>query len=116
MLAHSGMLRASADKTNRPHDLTALVTATVDPLLDAGAELLAFADAAVLRDEHEIEVARNELLAAAGSEGVVRAAAVAGNFEMMNRLLDAIGVRVSRHGMALAEQLGLEVPGHLRPT
>lgn len=86
-----------------------------DSLLPAGSELLAFADAAVLRDGHEMPDARTALLRTAGEAAVIRAAAVAGNFQMMNRLLDAIGVRVRRSGMAFADELGLSVPEHLLP-
>jgi hypothetical protein len=110
------MLRASAEKTGRPADLRAVVDPMRDPLLPAGPQLLAFADAAVLRDADEMPVARRALLDAAGPEAVVRAAGCAGNFQMMNRLLDAIGVRVRRQGMDLAAELGLQVPRHLHPA
>jgi hypothetical protein len=109
------MLRASAARTGRPVDLRALVDPMADPLLLAGRELVAFTDAAVLRDIDEMPLARRALLDAAGPAAVVRAAAVAGNFEMMNRLLDAIGVSVRAGGMAVADELGLRVPDHLRP-
>ncbi|MCP4960270.1 MAG: hypothetical protein GY925_13510 [Actinomycetia bacterium] len=84
-----------------------------DPLLAAGPELLAFTDAAILHDPDEMPEARLELAASAGPDAVVRAAAVAGNFQMMNRLLDGIGVKISRHAMTLANELGLTVPAHL---
>lgn len=87
----------------------------IDSLLPAGSELAAFTDAAVLRDGHEMREARIALRSAAGEAAVIRAAAVAGNFQMMNRLLDAIGVSVRRSGMALADELGLTVPDHLSP-
>ncbi len=109
------MLRASADKTGRIHDLRAVVDPMADSLLPAGPELSAFTDAAVLRDDHEMPAARMALMEVAGEAAVIRAAAVAGNFQMMNRLLDAIGVRVHRGGMALADELGLTVPVHLQP-
>ncbi len=108
------MLRASGEKTGRPSDLTAIVDPVRDSLLPAGGELLAFADAAVLRDGDEMPVARRKLLDAAGPAAVVRAAAVAGNFEMMNRLLDAVGVAVRGGQLRLADELGLRVPDHLR--
>lgn len=110
------MLRASSDHTSRPADLRAVVDPMRDSLLPAGSALLAFTDAAVLRDREEIAVARRALLEVAGPEAVVRAAACAGNFQMMNRLLDAIGVKVRRQGMELAAELGLTVPDHLRPA
>jgi len=34
---------------------------------------------------------------------------------MMNRLLDTLGVKVDRKGLALAEELDLDVPEHLLP-
>lgn len=109
------MLRASSDRTGRPSDLHAVVDPMRDPLVPAGPQLLAFADAAVLRDPDEMPTARQALLDAAGPEGVVRAAAVAGNFDMMNRLLDATGVVVPKRMAVVADELGLRLPDHLRP-
>lgn len=108
------MLRVSAEHTNRSHDLRAVVDPMADSLLPAGSELSAFTDAAVLRDAHEMREARLKLMAVAGEAAVIRAAAVAGNFQMMNRVLDAVGVRVHRRGMRLADELGLSVPVHLQ--
>ena len=109
------MLRASGQSTDRANDLRAVVDPMRDPLVPAGPELLAFTDAAVLRDDEELPLARQALLDRAGPAAVVRAAAVAGNFEMMNRLLDAVGVAVNRRQADLAAELGLRVPDHLRP-
>ena len=109
------MLRVSSKRTDRPVDLRAIVDPFADPLLACGAELLAFADAAVLRDAEEMPGAREALRRVAGDEAVVRAAGCAGNFQMMNRLLDAIGVRVNEAGLGLATELGIDVPEHLRP-
>ena len=64
----------------------------------------------------EMPVARRALEERAGPAAVVRAAACAGNFQMMNRLLDAIGVLVSRAGMALARPSSSSpCPAHLTP-
>lgn len=109
------MLRASSHHTGRPANLHSLTSAAVDPLVPAGRELLAFADAAVLRDTHEMAAARDALRRTAGDAAVIRAAALAANFQMMNRLLDTIGVRVRRAGLDLAHELGLAVPPHLLP-
>ncbi len=109
------MLRVSGKRTDRPVDLRAIIDPFADPLLAGGRELLAFADAAVLRDADEMPGAREALRRVTGDDGVVRAAGCAGNFEMMNRLLDAIGVRVNEPGMGLATELGIDVPDHLRP-
>jgi len=48
------------------------------------------------------------LLDAAGPAAVVRASAVAGNFQMMNRLVDATGVPVGASLRAVAADLGLD--------
>jgi len=109
------MLRVSARKTGRQLNLRAVVDPEINSMLQHGAELLAFTDAAIQRDRDAIGGARRRLEKAAGLEATVRAAAVAGNFQMMNRLLDAIGVRVGRAGMKLATELDLTVPQHLHP-
>jgi len=74
---------------------------------------MAFTDAVVLRDPDEIPQARSALEAAAGAEFADRAALVAGNFSMMNRLLDAIGAPIGKHGLPTAALLGVEIPEHL---
>jgi hypothetical protein len=110
------MLRVSARKTGQEVDVTALVDPTVNSLIPFGAELLAFVDAVIGEGRDEpISTARTILLDTAGEAATIRAAAVAGNFQMMNRILDAIGVGVRRSGMKLAAELGLLVPQHLRP-
>lgn len=109
------MLRASSRHTARPADLRAVLDPFSDSLVPAGRELLAFTDAAVFADTAEMPLARRELIQVAGEDATVRAAAVVGNFQMMNRLLDALGVRVGANAMRLANELGLRVPTHLRP-
>ena len=63
-----------------------------DSGVDHGAELVAFAEAVVGADEAELERARKELLAAAGPQALVDAAAVAGNFQRMVRIADGAGI------------------------
>jgi hypothetical protein len=109
------MLRVSGRQTDRPIDLRAVIDPACGSGLDAGHLLLAFAEAAVSRDHQAITDTRAALLEAVGEAATVRAAAVTGTFEMMNRLLDAVGVRLRGHGLRLAEELGLDVPDHLVP-
>ena len=45
-----------------------------------------------------------------GTAGAVRAAAVVGTFEMMNRNLDALGIGPSTASAAIAPDLGLPWP------
>ena len=54
--------------------------------------LSALTEAAVLRDSDEMERARVQAIGVLGVGATARAIQVAGNFEMMNRLLDAVGV------------------------
>lgn len=106
------MLRASAHKFEAKVALRALTDAGVELGVADSRELLAAADAAVLRDVDEIEVARSNLVSAVGEQGAVRAFATAGNFEMMNRLLDALGVGPPDRVMDLAAEIGVVVPNH----
>ena len=103
------MLRASVRRSGQPVDLTAISNITRDPLLPAGRELRDPTAAAALRDPLQRDVALPALVAAAGEPAAVRAAAVAGNFEMMNRLLDGIGVGPGDMA-SIADDLGVTYP------
>ena len=104
------MLRASAEATHQPYDLRGVTDPMVDPLLPYGCELRALTDAAVLRDPYERDIALENLIDVAGADAARRAAATAGNFEMMNRLLDGIGVGPNDHMVGLASDLGIAWP------
>lgn len=110
------MLRASATETSRSLTLDAAIDPTIDSQLEWGAELLAFTDAAVARNEGAMASARTALEAVGGRDAVVRAAGCVANFQMMNRLLDTLGVKVGRAGVTLADELGVDVPEHLLPA
>lgn len=91
------MLRASADQTDRTADTAGVADDDVDPGVPGGRELVAFTNALLGADRHDDAAlldARRALVATVGPAGAARAATVAGNFEMMNRLLDAAGVPV----------------------
>jgi len=101
------MLRASADATDQPIDLRAITDRAPDALLRDGNDLLRFATALV-SDHEGLDDARAALTPSGGPSGLVRAAAVAGNFQMMNRLVDATGVPIGASLRAIAADLGLE--------
>lgn len=109
------MLRASATHTNRSISLEAIADPNVDSGLQWGRELLAFTDAAVGRDGVAMATSRTALALAGGRDAVVGAAGCVANFQMMNRLLDTLGVRVARNRLPLAKHLGVDVPDHLLP-
>ena len=104
------MLRASAHASGEQVDLRAITDRAADPLIDQGAGLIAFTTALVRGDLTRLDAARSELLASGGPAAVVRAAAVAGNFQMMNRLVDATGVPIGASLRTISADLGLE-PG-----
>ena len=104
------MLRWSVSTTQGDLDLTGIADPMIDPLVPAGRELLALTDAIVLRDEAERDAALDALIPLVGTAGAVRAAAVVGNFEMMNRNLDGMGIGPSDASAAIAPDLGVPWP------
>jgi len=70
-----------------------------------GAPLMRFAQSLALRDEADLQRDRQALLASGGAEVLVDAAAVAGNFQRMVRIADAIGIPVDD----MDAKLGVEI-------
>ncbi len=101
------MLRASAQQTGRQVELSAIAHPDRDSLLPAGHQLLEFVTA-LIRGGDDLPRARACLLEMAGGAGVVRAAAVSGNFQMMNRLVDATGVPIGQTSRLIADELDLD--------
>lgn len=101
-------LREGSKAHDVPVDIRAVGDLSFDPLLPAGRELLAVADAVALWDVDEMPVARDALVAAVGEAGAVRAMGVAGNYAMMNIALDGIGNPIRPHLEAMAEPLGVD--------
>lgn len=106
------MLRASAHHTGRPVDLASIVHTDRDSLIPSGRELLAFVTA-LLAGERDLSAERDRLIDVAGALGAVRAAAVAGTFQMMNRLVDATGVPIGASLRAIAADLELGDAGSM---
>lgn len=101
-------LREGSKAHNVEVDLRALRDLARDPLLPAGRELLAVADAVTLWDHAEMPLARDELAMAVGETGAVRAIGVAGNYAMMNRALDGIGNPIGERLSVMATELGVD--------
>lgn len=95
MLAHSQMLRASAEITTTPLDPRAITDRSVDPLIPFGNLLLDFVDS-VLGEGGPRQAERHAVESELGSTGLVDAAGVIANFEMMNRIADATGMPVGK--------------------
>ena len=101
------MLRASAQASGIPIELRSVSDTTIDPNVPAGTEILNFVDALIGNDSGAVEATRQELVDKVGPDGAARAAMVTGNFEMMNRILDAAGVPVPVRMGAISPELGL---------
>ena len=110
MLSHSRMLSWSAEINQSPVDVRAITDTTIDPLIPGGVALLRFTDAVLTRSEN-IDATAEAAVAELGPRGLVNAAAVIGNFQMMNRVADGTGMPTGkgtrvRHA-DLIELLGL---------
>jgi hypothetical protein len=88
------MLRWSAEETRRTIDVAAIVDPAARLGLEGGSELIAVADLAIGTGVDGS--ATYALAARLGAEPAVRAAAVAGAFELYNRIVDAAGLPVGR--------------------
>jgi len=108
------MLRASIEYSGNQAELGGIASGPKagDSGIEHGERLTAFADAAVSGDLAEIATARDALRQAAGSEAVVDAAGVIGNFERMVRIADGTGIPldglVDTMSSDIRENLGLE--------
>lgn len=106
------MLRGSSQVQGAEADLLAIVRgADVDSQVPHGTELLRFVDA-VLGNGADLERARNALAACAGSEAVVDAAGVIGNFMRMVRIADGTGIPIDGYfdepGRDIRARLGID--------
>ncbi len=73
-------------------DLHAVTEGTSGSGVAHGDALVAFAEAVVAGDDESLTRARAGVLDALGPEALVDAAAVAGNFQRMDRIADATGI------------------------
>lgn len=104
------MLRASARHNGETVDMRGVGHETVDVGLPGGRVLSALTEAAVLRDTDEMDRARTHAVDVLGADAAARAIAVAGNFEMMNRLLDGAGVGPTAQLLPVGELIGVPLP------
>ena len=87
------MLSLSADIAQQEVDLQ-VINGDGDGGILHGLELQTFAEAAARRDAAALTTCREALLQAAGSDVLVDAAAVVGNFQRMVRIADCTGIPV----------------------
>ncbi len=102
------MLRASAETTGHEFDLRSVADRSVHPGDETDAALYRFTDALIGRTD-DLDDARAALLERLGPRGVVAAASSAGNFEQMNRLVDATGLPITTERWDTAPSIGLSL-------
>jgi hypothetical protein len=102
------MLRASAQVAGVTIDLRSIGDRSRNPGRDDAAVLLRFTDALVGRTD-DLDRSREALVDGLGRDAVALAAAAAGNFEMMNRIVDGVGVVVPSSLRAMAPAIGLDI-------
>ena len=105
------MLRWSAEATGRHVDITAVSDGSVDPLLAAGPQLAALGRLGSTTTRPDPSGAE-AVAAVLGERAAADAAAVAAAFEGLNRIVDGVGLPVSRasrrdHG-DIIDALGLD--------
>lgn len=105
------MLRASIEFHGRDGDLRAVTEGSKvgDAGIPHGEKLVAFAEAAVAGDTAQLATARDALRDAAGSEAVVDAAGVIGNFQRMVRIADGTGIPVDGVMQTMSEDFREEI-------
>ncbi len=89
------MLSSSAIAYGYDLDVAAISDPSVPIGIPGGQELLFFVDAVMTRTPNDLEGAQSAIINVLGPESLVDAAAVLGNFEMMNRVAEGSGIPVS---------------------
>ncbi len=89
------MLSSSAIAYGYDLDVAAISDPSVPIGIPGGQELLFFVDAVMTGTPNDLEGAQSAIINVLGPESLVDAAAVLGNFEMMNRVAEGSGIPVS---------------------
>ena len=100
------MLRASSETVGERVNLAVINDRSVDPGIVGGRELTNLVEAAFGR--YDLEAATNAVRDIAGDDALVDAVAVIANFEMMNRVADAIGMPVGKGMRARSAEVRAE--------
>ena len=105
------MLRASIETQGEEVDLRGLTDgkAAGESSISGAAVLVGFAEATLGGNTDEIAVARNLVRSELGSEALVDAAAVIGNFERMVRIADGTGIPLDAAVNVATEEIRAEL-------
>ena len=99
------MLRESARAYGYDVDLMAVTHPTIRMGVPGGNALLRFVDAITGVSGVDLGAAQQDVIEQLGPEALVDAAAVFGNFAMMNRIAEGTGIPLSRQMEAREEDL-----------
>jgi hypothetical protein len=86
------MLSWSCEETKQEVDLLPIAQGAGDPLLPGGIALIELVNATLAGDD--VAAPRDLVVAELGEPAAIDAASVIGNFEMMNRIADGVGMPV----------------------
>jgi len=86
------LLRASGQATDRQFSLSGVLADAATTGVDAAAELIAFADAAIAADPAALDHARTRVVSVLGEAAMIDAAAVIAGFNGITRIADATGI------------------------
>ncbi len=99
-MSHAGLLSWSAAETGHQIDLRAIVDDALDVGVPGGRALIELGRAC--NQTRPDDAALRAVVAVVGEEAAVEAAAVAANFQIMNRVVDATGLPIGRRRRAEA--------------
>jgi len=88
------MLRESATAFGYDLDLAAVARTSIPTGIPGGGTLLRFIDVVLGRSDDRLDDIQRTIIDELGSESLVDAAAVFGNFEMMNRVAEGSGIPI----------------------
>jgi hypothetical protein len=88
------LLRESSKASGETYDLTVLTGGSRDGNIPYGALLVAFADAALGRDDARLAAVRSDIRAAMGDAALVDAAAIVATFNAIDRVADSTGIPI----------------------
>ena len=106
------MLRESSIAYGYRLDHASIADPSIPIGVPGGNTLLLFVDAAMGRPGHSLTVSHSAIIRELGPEALVDAAAVFGNFEMMNRIAEGTGIPITNQMLEREQQLVTDLDLH----
>ncbi|MFV1998755.1 MAG: hypothetical protein ACC654_00170 [Acidimicrobiia bacterium] len=106
-MSHMGMLRESAIAYGYDLDLAVISDTSIPIGIPGGNLLLQLVDVLHGVSDGSLTDVHSAIIDRLGPEALVDAAAVFGNFQMLNRVAEASGIPIRKRDAELATELGL---------